>query len=252
MNALKTLSIQIVAIGLLTAASAMHANAEPASTDATATHSTTNHSTTGQPATTRYTLFHQVPLATLNQAAQTPKALQSPQAAPRDGYGDVTLYEAEVNLFDDFDGDGYYSRFEVSYDADDLSGGNGRMAYTRATVTSTNGDRYTLFTSQAFFIEPGNTRRDTQHQEIILLNDFPRGDYRLQIELFDADSSQLLDELNSDHRASLSLEGQYYDDSQHDDGGGSGGSLALLGVAGLGLLLLRSNRAKPAAPITDL
>lgn len=197
---------------------------------------------------TRFTLYHE---------AQLPEAeaLQNEgetKVATRDASNGISVYDAEINLLEDYDNDDHYSRFEVIYDADDLSG-HGLYAYTVVSLVDERGHIQTLFTSPTFYIY-GDTNSDAQRHMITLLDDYSPGDYRLRIDLYDSCCSERLDTLITSSQEPIPLEGQYYDTTSYatetyvethhyEDDHGAGGSWGLGGMGALGLLyFLRRQR----------
>lgn len=182
---------------------------------------------------TEYTLYHEVDNATKS----------NPEMAKiTDGIG---VYDAKINLLEDYDNDGHYARFEVTYDADDLRG-NGLYAYAVVSLVDLNGYAQTLYTGPTFYIY-GDTNSDAQRHEFTLQDDYSPGDYRLRVDLYDACCGSLLDTLITSAQEPIPLEGQYFDTiSYHEDvyveehyyeedDGGYGGSW---GFGGLSLFSL--------------
>lgn len=197
---------------------------------------------------TRFTLYH---------AAELPEGEASQnegesKASTRDASNGISVYDAEINLLEDYDNDRHYSRFEVIYDADDLSG-HGLYAYTVVSLVDERGHIQTLFTSPTFYIY-GDTNSDAQRHMITLLDDYQPGDYRLRIDLYDSCCSERLDTLITSSQEPIPLEGQYYDTTSYatetyvethhyEDDHGAGGSWGLGSMGALGLLyFLRRQR----------
>lgn len=192
---------------------------------------------------TKFTLYH--------QADST--------ASERSSENGISVYDAEINLLDDYDHDGHYSRFEVTYDADDLSG-HGLYAYTVVSLVDEDGDTHELFTSPTFYIY-GDTNSDAQSHMITLLDNYQPGHYRLRIDLYGACCSDHLDTLITSSEEPIPLEGEYFDsdtyveetvvvEHYHDDSG-AGGAWGLGGVGALGLLYTLRRRRLEALLDTE-
>lgn len=197
---------------------------------------------------TRFTLYHEAELSE-GDALQNEGEIK---ASARDASNGISVYDAEINLLEDYDNDRHYSRFEVIYDADDLSG-HGLYAYTVVSLVDQRGHIQTLFTSPTFYIY-GDTNSDAQRHMITLLDDYEPGDYRLRIDLYDSCCSEHLDTLITSSQEPIPLEGQYYDTTSYatetyvethhyEDDHGAGGSWGLGSMGALGLLyFLRRQR----------
>lgn len=181
-------------------------------------------------------------------------------SSARSASNGISVYDAEINLLDDYDHDGHYSRFEVAYDADDLSG-YGLYAYTVVSLVDEYGHIRELFTSPTFYID-GDTPHDAQSHMVTLMDDYPAAHFRLRIDLYDACCSSHLDTLVTSAQEPIPLEGQYYDADSHgetyveehhyvEDSGG-GGSWSFAGLGGLGLLYaLRRKRLEALLDTED-
>lgn len=189
------------------------------------------------------------------------KLYHEPEAGPtaRSVSNGISVELAEINLLDDYDGDGHYSRFQVNYDANDKSGGDGLYAYTVVSLVDESGRSYELFTSPTFYIEPGTTSRDAQHNEITLLDDYPYGHYRVRVDLYDACCSEKLDTMVTSSQEPLALEGQYYDDTyrestttttvehtSYEEDGGAGGAWQFGGMGALSIMYFLRRRRMTA------
>jgi hypothetical protein len=187
------------------------------------------------------------------------EVVTKPRAAPgnkgfTDGlkvaYGDSWIYEAMVDLFTDHDGDGYYRFLRVQFDADTI--------YTRTWVyaeiyLSADGTAWEhLYSTRDFSIE-GTAPDDDYEVETELVSGYSTGRYDVLIELYDADTGELVDEYGPNESPELSLlpledagrDGAVVvpEPMVIDDGGG--GAISWLVVAGLlGALALRP-RARP-------
>lgn len=156
----------------------------------------------------------------------------------------IGVYDAVINLIDDYDHDGHYSRFEVNYDADSLSG-EGLYVYSVVSLVDDYGHAHELYTSPTFYIY-GDTNSDAQSDMITLGDDYASGHFRLRVDLYDACCGALLDTLLTSAQETIPLEGQYYDttstytqDDYYYDGAGGSWGLGGLGVFGLMYALRR-------------
>ncbi len=182
------------------------------------------------------------------------KLYQEPtQNSARSASNGISVYEAEINLLDDYDHDGHYSRFEVTYDADDLSD-YGLYAYTVVSLVDGNGNLHELFTSPTFYID-GDSNSDAQSHMITLMDDYPADHFRLRIDLYDACCSGHLDTLVTSAQEPIPLEGQFYDsdsygetytEEHHYAEDSAGGSWGFGGIGGLGLLYFLRRRRMEA------
>jgi hypothetical protein len=188
--------------------------------------------------------------AIATEAPATPAAAQksvplhrvSQGPAPRitDGIG---VYDASVDLFDDGDGDGYYSRIAVGFDADALNGGYVDV-FAEISAVDVYGMRWPLITTSVFRIN-GDWRSDARYVELSL-GDLPPRSYTLRVDLYDACCSLRLDTLETPAGQPLRLESTYHDsyatcctDDHHDGtyvteevhGGALGGTLLLAALS---------------------
>lgn len=176
------------------------------------------------------------------RTAAAGKGIQSLRAT----YGDSWIYDATTDLFTDRDGDGYFRFLRVRFDADTI--------YTRTWVyaeiyLSADGDSWEhLYSTQDFWIE-GTSPDDDYEVETELVSGYSTARYDVLIELYDADTGELVDEYGPNENPTdfelLPLEDSGRDGAvvalppvTHTSGGG--GSFSWLGVLGLlGALALR-------------
>ncbi len=120
-------------------------------------------------------------------SSKMPKALSTKElreASPRlsSRSHEFSFYDAMSWVLYDADGDGYYSEFEIEFDADTV--------YSQATVyakmyLSRNGGPYELyFTTQPFTLY-GNSASDSYIVSTVLNYDYPTGDYDVLIDLYE-------------------------------------------------------------------
>jgi hypothetical protein len=168
-------------------------------------------------------------------------------------YGDSWVYEATTDVFSDRDDDGYYRYLRVRFDADTIY----TYSYIYAEIyLSADGTAWEHLYSTQDFAVWGSDPDDDYEVETELVSGYSTGLYDVLIELYDADTGELVDEFGPNESPEFSLlpledsvrDGvppppppDYYDD--HD---GGGGALSWLGLVGLlGALALR--RGQPTA-----
>ncbi len=181
-------------------------------------------------------------LAAVAVTAAAPLAIASP---------DHYIYDADVELFDDFDSDGFYRFISVRIDADTVRDG----AYVYAELyLSEDGTNWEHYHSTDDFWIGGATGDDELFVETELLSGYPTGHYDLLIELYDADFGTFSDEFGpyqSDGMALLPLEDATRDPEPVivtvvDGGGGSFGWLWIPALLVAGWRPLRRSAALPA------
>lgn len=207
----------------------------------------------GDPHTT-FTLYHQA------ESSAATRSTETRSADTRSADNGISVYDAKINLLDDYDHDGHYSKFEVIYDADDLSG-HGLYAYTVVSLVDDDGYQRTLFTSPTFYIY-GDTNGDAQSHQVTLLDEYETGHFRLRIDLYDACCGEQLDTLITSTQSPIPLEGQYYDtittytntyveETYYEEDSGAGGSWGIGGLGALGLLFLLRRKSLDALLHTE-
>jgi hypothetical protein len=167
------------------------------------------------------------------------------------GVADQWIYDADVELFDDFDNDGYYRYISVRVDADTYLA----HSWVYAMVfLSYDGETWEhLYTTEDFLIE-GSTSYDEYFVETELVTGYPTGLYDVLVELYDADLGVFVDDFGPYESSALSLlplEGADFDvppivvSISHGHGGGGAAGLPLLALLG-GAALLRRFRGRSA------
>jgi hypothetical protein len=163
-------------------------------------------------------------------------------------YGDSWVYEATTEVFSDGDGDGYYRYLRVRFDADTIY----TYSYIYAEIyVSADGTAWEHLYSTQDFAVWGSDPDDDYEVETELVSGYSTGLYDVLIELYDADTGELVDESGPNESPEFSLlplEDSVRDgvppppppDYYYDDHDGGGGGLSWLGLAGLlGALALR-------------
>jgi hypothetical protein len=175
------------------------------------------------------------------------KAFSSTQAV----YGDTYVYDATTDLFADRDGDGYFHRLRVRFDADTATSS---VVYAEIYVSADGKAWELLYTTRDFSVV-GSDPNDDYEVETDLVSGYTAGRYDVLIELHDSANGTLLDEYGPNESPLFSQ--QPLEDSTRDGvppvtgGGGHGGGGAvswtlLPGLLGV-LVLERRRRAAAAA-----
>jgi hypothetical protein len=125
---------------------------------------------------------------------------------------EVTLYDATTELISDFDHDGFYHRFRVTYDADTIY----PEAYIFAELyLSYEGGPWNYIAAGDSYYIYGDSEQDTFTIETELAEGFAPGYYDIRIELYDADTGYRILSYGPYDDPSLSalpLEDSYDDD----------------------------------------
>jgi hypothetical protein len=162
-------------------------------------------------------------------------------------FGDSWVYEAKTDIFADSDADGYYRFLRVQFDVDTIH----TFAYVYAEIyLSADGTAWEhLYSTDDFSVE-GSDPDDDYEVETELVSGYSTGLYDVLIEIYDADTGELVDEFGPNESSELSV--LPLEDSGRDgvvttppivieDGGG--GAVSWLALAGLlGALGLRPRR----------
>ncbi len=125
---------------------------------------------------------------------------------------DFTLYDASTELISDFNYDGFYHRFSVTFDADTIY--DVAYVYAKMYLSYEGGPWNHYATSDDYHIYLDG-EDDTMTIETELADGFSPGYYDIRIELYDADHNEWLLSYGPYDDASLSglpLEDSYYDD----------------------------------------
>jgi hypothetical protein len=173
---------------------------------------------------------------------------RGPNLAQAPSIGDHWIYDADVELFDDLDGDGYYRFLSLRIDADTVF--NSSYVYA-AIYLSDDGETFEHFFSTDDFEINGATSDDEYFVETELVSGYPPGLYDVLIELYDADLGVYMDEfgpLQSSALELLPLEDAQFDAVEvvvvHEGGGGAMSWWALLGLVGAVALTPRRSNAR--------
>jgi hypothetical protein len=115
---------------------------------------------------------------------------------------DHHIFDADVELFDDFDDDGFYRFVSVRIDADSLR--SSAWVYAELYL-SPDGSTWEHYHSTDDFWIGGATADDELFVETELLSGYPAGHYDLLIELYDADFGTFSDEFGPFQSDGMSL-----------------------------------------------
>jgi MYXO-CTERM domain-containing protein len=162
-------------------------------------------------------------------------------------YGDSWIYDATTDLFSDRDDDGYYRYLRVRFDADTIY----TFSYVYAEIyLSADGTAWEHLYSTDDFAIWGSDPDDDYEVETELVSGYSTGLYDVLIELYDADTGELVDEFGPNESPEFSL--LPLEDSARDGliaplpdshSHGGGGAVSWLGLVGLlGALALRRRR----------
>ncbi|MEM9171803.1 MAG: choice-of-anchor H family protein [Pseudomonadota bacterium] len=185
-------------------------------------------------------------------------ALQRPASKPRAGTGqarkggaavsesinrDFWIYDASVALRDDLDGDGFFTRVELTFDADTVY--TGASVYAVLYLSLEGGD-WVEYGETDYFNIYGAGGGDEYYFDTDLVSGFPPGYYDILIELYDDFDNSLVAVYGPENDIDLfelPLESVGRDGPAapivvaSSEGGGAAGIIGLLGL--LGLLLHR-------------
>lgn len=167
------------------------------------------------------------------------------------------IFDARVQLYDDFDLDGYYTYFRVSFDVDtDYADAD---VYARLFLRGPTGIWNLFYETDVFSIH-GSSGTDDYEVETELLAGYPTGDYDLLIEVYDADYGDLVIEYGPWDTSALGY--VPLEDTSHDgllpppvavSHGGGGGAVAveILGLLGIALWLARRRQGAAGRPVGE-
>lgn len=149
----------------------------------------------------------------------------------------ITLFDANLLLNGDFDRDGYFSIFELGFDADTDQAVT--RIYAEISLSLEGGPWNPVFTT-ADIVLRGNDASDEYIVETALDNGYPSGFYDLLIQFFSSRDHTLLASYgpaDSHLLRTLPLEDAQRDDNRIDDyaiyGGGGLGGLLVFALMGL-------------------
>ncbi|MBX2839867.1 MAG: choice-of-anchor H family protein [Gammaproteobacteria bacterium] len=179
------------------------------------------------------------------EAAEAHRSVVDPK---HNGHRDPEVWIAHVGtlLFDDRDGDGYFSGFSLSIDAD-IEWGHTDI-YLSIYLQEQGTNQQHFHTSSVFTIY-GNSISDEYGIEVELLENYAANHYDLQIDIHDAHTYAVLDSVGAHEQSNLhalplesELAGPVHHDAHVEEHVGAGGPLFLLSLMGcLGWLRVRNS-----------
>lgn len=163
-------------------------------------------------------------------------------------FGDSWVYEAFTDTFADNDGDGYYRFLRVQFDVDSIFAS--MFVYAEIYLSADGTAWEHLYSTQDFEVF-GSDPEDDYEVETELVSGYSTALYDVLIEIYNADTGELIDEFGPNESPEMSLlplEDSSRDgllaplpDSHSHEGGG--GAVSWLALAGLvGALALRRRR----------
>jgi hypothetical protein len=161
------------------------------------------------------------------------------------------IYDASVEYFDDYDGDGYFTFLRVRFDADSIYADH--WVYARLFLTL-DGVRWEEYHVTADFLVEGTSPDDDFEVETELVSGFLPGLYDVLIELYDADYGYFLGEFGPIQSSAFSLlpledvDNDYVPPVVVSVEHGGGGATGLPALAGLALLVALSRRVPRRRP----
>ncbi len=247
-RSLLSLALAVVALGLALASAVAHAGEAPRESRSAAGFESERGDAERRPADLLED--YQPPAETRLTKPAGPTAVQM-NAASCCAY---RIYSATTRLFDDIDGDGFYTYLRVSFDIDtDYFDAD---VFVRLFMRGDDG-RWTQFYQSPVFTIYGSSASDDYEVETELVAGFPPDDYDVLIEVYDADYGDLVVEYGPLESSALSF--LPLEDVSFDGGlpapvtisrGGGGGAIGLeflvLGVLAASLAW-RGRRRRTAA-----
>ena len=166
---------------------------------------------------------------------------------------DFWFYLADVELFDDFDGDGHFSGIDLLFDADTIFS---RAEVYAVVYLSLEGGPWTEYAETETFVINGTSGSDEYVIVTDLIAGYPTGSYDILIELFDAFDNAFVADMGPDNTSELAflpLEDAERDATissprpivvNHGSGGGAVDvlTLAVLAFVAAGSVALRRRR----------
>lgn len=162
-------------------------------------------------------------------------------------FGDSWVYEATTDVFADNDADGYHRFLRVQFDVDSIF--ESMFVYAEIYLSADGTAWEHLYSTQDFEVF-GSDPEDDYEVETELVSGYSTGMYDVLIEIYDADTGELIDEYGPNESPEMSL--LPLEDSSRDGlfapppdshSHGGGGAVSWLALAGLlGGLALRRRR----------
>jgi hypothetical protein len=138
------------------------------------------------------------------------------QSRSHNNYTDFAIYGATTLLQDDYDSDGFYQTFSVSFDADIVSYTQSELGEVYALLyISNNGGPWTHYYTTDDFIIEGETDLDEYEVITTFLSGYSTDHYDILIDLYQVGYSDIVASYSSDDSNALyalSLESADYDE----------------------------------------
>jgi hypothetical protein len=115
---------------------------------------------------------------------------------------DFWFYLADVELFDDFDGDGHFSGIDLLFDADTYFS---RAEVYAVVYLSLEGGPWTEYAETETFVINGTSGSDEYVIVTDLVAGYPTGSYDILIELFDAFDNAFVADMGPDNTSELAF-----------------------------------------------
>ena len=178
-------------------------------------------------------------LTVQNQKIYGDKRFQKSRAN-QSAYYDFGIYDVSSRLFEDFDRDGFYQTFSVTFDADVISNVSNVRAnvYAEMYFSRNNGPWEHYYTTKVFSIVGGSTQDDFEVLTTLYKN-YRTDHYDVLIDLYEVGYSDVVATVSSDDvdaLYALPLESSdrdtYYETEVH------GGSMSWLFIVGLAFIAI--------------
>lgn len=170
----------------------------------------------GEVQITRYQQATKRQVSSAKSFKSEPKQVRSKTQSSSINALGFSIYDAWVWLDYDSDGDGYYSEFTLSFDAD-YSGGSANV-FADIWLSFEGGDWFLFHTTDVFTIT-GVDANDYYSAGFTLNTDYPTGSYDIAIDLYDADFNEFvatLEPIDDIDLSYLPLEDQLHEVNAND------------------------------------
>ncbi len=171
------------------------------------------------------------------------KSSNTAQKTKSNYYADFTIYSAVSFLHDDYDGDGYYQTFSVTFDADIYSYTNNPFGevYALLYLSKNGGPWMHYFTTDTFIIE-GESDLDEYEVISTFMSGYSTDHYDVLIDLYQVGYSDVVASLSADDTDALyalPIESAEYDEYYVEEVEVIGGSIFWLILPLFTVLLIR-------------
>ena len=174
---------------LHTASASTSANESPASTRSISYSLTTQTEPATKETQSNLLKLKQAELQTLPAISKQGYRSESTQQMSSSYYGDFSIHDASVELFNDVDYDGFYHHINVTLDADTVY--SSAHVYAELFI-SYEGGPWNYYAGSDTFAIYGNSPHDAFVIETELVDGFPAGYYDIRIDLYDAHNNAWL------------------------------------------------------------